>query len=80
MTLAISSTTLQDRNITDLIVRNLPFSSKYSEVAIVCAVDICRAASRVRPHPDAEHEAPLVSTALDIAHELKVRFPEACGC
>ncbi|KAI0682638.1 hypothetical protein C8Q76DRAFT_763440 [Earliella scabrosa] len=63
----------QDRNITDLIIRNLPYASKYSEVAIVCAVDICRAASRVRPHADSENEAPLISTAFDIAHELKVR-------
>ncbi|KAI0737738.1 hypothetical protein C8Q80DRAFT_1276173 [Daedaleopsis nitida] len=62
----------KDRNITELIMRNLPYASKYSEVAIVCAVDICRAASRVRPHPDSENEAPLIATAFDIAHELKM--------
>ncbi|RPD66792.1 hypothetical protein L226DRAFT_452976 [Lentinus tigrinus ALCF2SS1-7] len=62
----------KDRNITELMMKNLTYSSKFSEVAIVCAVDICRAASRVRPHPDGENEAPLIATAFDVAHELKM--------
>ena len=70
----------KDRNITELIMRNLPYSSKFSDVAIVCAVDICRAASRVRPHPDGENEAPLIATAYDVAHELKVGFSRCCCC
>ncbi|KAL7282669.1 hypothetical protein ACG7TL_004142 [Trametes sanguinea] len=61
----------KDRNFTELLLRNLPFGSKYNEVAIVCGIDMCRAASRVRP-PEDGSEVPLVSTALDIAHELKM--------
>ena len=63
----------QERNITDLILKNLAFGSKYFDVAMVCAVDICRAASRVRPRPDHENEIPLISMAYDFAHELKVK-------
>ncbi|CDO69579.1 hypothetical protein BN946_scf184759.g19 [Trametes cinnabarina] len=61
----------KDRNFTELLLRNLPYGSKFNEVAVVCGIDICRAASRVRP-PDDGSEVPLVSTALDIAHELKM--------
>ena len=50
----------------------MPYGSKYYDVAVVCAIDICRAASRVQP-PEDGSEIPLISTALDIAHELKVR-------
>ncbi|KAI0775878.1 hypothetical protein BD413DRAFT_470082 [Trametes elegans] len=60
----------KDRNFTDLLLRNLPYGSKYCEVAFVCAIDICRAASRVRP-PDDDSEMPLISTAVDMAHEVK---------
>ncbi|TBU46391.1 hypothetical protein BD309DRAFT_622853 [Dichomitus squalens] len=62
----------KERNITDLIIKNLPFGSRYFDVALVCAVDICRAASRVRPRADSENEVPLISMAYDIAHELKI--------
>ncbi|KAI1796034.1 hypothetical protein LXA43DRAFT_649826 [Ganoderma leucocontextum] len=62
----------KERNITDLIIKNLAFGSKYFDVALVCAVDICRAASRVKPQPDHENEIPLISMAYDFAHELKM--------
>ncbi|KAH9939229.1 uncharacterized protein BXZ73DRAFT_88953 [Epithele typhae] len=62
----------KDRNITELVVKNLNFNSKLVEVAIVCAVDICRAASRVALQAGIENESPLVSMAFDIAHELKI--------
>ena len=55
-----------------MIIKNLPFGSRFFDVALVCAVDICRAASRVRPRPDSENEIPLISMAYDLAHELKV--------
>ena len=55
-----------------MLLKNLSFTSRFSEVAIICAVDICRAASRVAPQEGTENEVPLISMALDIAHELKV--------
>ncbi|KAI8982739.1 hypothetical protein BD414DRAFT_515918 [Trametes punicea] len=61
----------KDRNFTELLFKNLPYGSKCYDVAIVCAIDLCRAASRVRP-PEDESEIPLVSIALDIVHELKI--------
>ncbi|KAH9854976.1 hypothetical protein C2E23DRAFT_883516 [Lenzites betulinus] len=61
----------KDRNFTDLLFKSLPYASKYSEVGIVCAIDICRAASKLRP-PEGEAEVPLLSTAFDLAHELKL--------
>ncbi|OJT11370.1 Neurofibromin, partial [Trametes pubescens] len=61
----------KERNFTELLLRNLPYGSKHSEVSIVCAIDVCRAASRLRP-PEGEVDVPLISTALDLAHELKL--------
>ena len=56
-----------------MILKNLAFGSKYFDVAMVCAVDICRAASRVAPQEGGgDAEVPLISMAYDIAHELKV--------
>lgn len=37
---------------------------------MICALDICRAASRVRP---TEASSPLISMATDIAHDTRVR-------
>lgn len=45
--------------------------SKASDTALVCALDICRAATRIRPNPD--NEMIVHALALDIAHEIKVR-------
>ncbi|OCH94514.1 hypothetical protein OBBRIDRAFT_722708 [Obba rivulosa] len=60
----------KDRNFAELIIRSVAFKSKYRDVAAVCALDVCRAASRIRPDEDAE--VPLQSLALDVAHELKI--------
>ena len=69
----------KERNLTEMVLKNVGYSSKFSEVAIICAVDLCRAASRVAPPPEgAEAEVPLISMAFDIAHELKVRC-SACS-
>ena len=42
--------------------------SKLSEVALACAVDMCRAAAYIEPKGD----VPLREMALDIAHDIKV--------
>jgi neurofibromin 1 len=42
--------------------------SKLSEVALVCLLDMCRAATYVKE----EGEVPLRMVAFDIAHEIKV--------
>ncbi|RDB19915.1 Neurofibromin [Hypsizygus marmoreus] len=42
-------------------------NSKLSEVALVCLLDICRAATHVRP----DNDVPLKMIASDIAHEIK---------
>ncbi|KAF8645481.1 hypothetical protein AX16_007766 [Volvariella volvacea WC 439] len=41
--------------------------SRHAEVALVCALDVCRAATHVKP----EGEVPLRMIAYDIAHEIK---------
>lgn len=48
--------------------RRAQIQSKLSEVGLVCAVDTCRMASRVRPDGDVA----LRMLAFDIAPELKV--------
>ncbi len=45
--------------------------SKFQDAATICMIDICRAASRVKP---GEYESPLLSIAVDIAHEIRVCF------
>ena len=42
--------------------------SKFSEVSLACAVDICRAAAYIEP----EGDVPLRLVASDIADEIKV--------
>ncbi|KAI0638553.1 hypothetical protein C8Q77DRAFT_1047292 [Trametes polyzona] len=61
----------KDRNFTDLLFKNLQSGSKYFDVGIVCAIDVCRAASKLRA-PDGEPDIPLISTAYDLAHEMKL--------
>lgn len=50
------------------IINHASQNSKLSEIALVCALDMCRAATHVRP----EGEIPLRLVAYDIAHEIKV--------
>ncbi|KAF8806096.1 hypothetical protein BYT27DRAFT_7141632 [Phlegmacium glaucopus] len=47
--------------------RHLRNHSKFSEVALACAVDMCRAAAYIDP----EGDVPLRLVASDIAHEIK---------
>ncbi|CCM02314.1 uncharacterized protein FIBRA_04405 [Fibroporia radiculosa] len=59
----------RDRQFFELIMRSLSSLTKYSEEALICALDVCRAAFRVHLEDGAEH--PLHLLAHDIAHELK---------
>lgn len=43
--------------------------SRTAEVAMICILDVCRAASRIQPGD----EVPLQAMASDLAHEVKVR-------
>ncbi|KDQ64130.1 hypothetical protein JAAARDRAFT_118551 [Jaapia argillacea MUCL 33604] len=60
----------QENHFVEQLVRNITTWTKLAEIALVCALDVCRAAIRVRP----EGEIPLISIATDIAHEIKVRL------
>ncbi|KAJ7034157.1 hypothetical protein C8F04DRAFT_582650 [Mycena alexandri] len=59
------------------VVRKAYIQSKLSETALVCAVDLCRVASRV--HPDGD--VPLRLLAFDLAPEIKsvLRHPVTTG-
>lgn len=52
-------------------------NAKVSEEALICVLDICRAAFRVQPEENVEHGVQMF--ANDIAHELKVRYSWTCG-
>jgi neurofibromin 1 len=55
--------------------RHCHSGSKLSEVALICALDMCRAATHVRPGGDVK----LRELAFDICHEIKVRSPYYCS-
>ncbi|KAJ7181585.1 hypothetical protein C8R43DRAFT_1229418 [Mycena crocata] len=59
------------------VVRHAQIQSKLTEVALACAVDLCRVASRVQPHG----EVPIPLLAYDLAPEIKsaLRHPVATG-
>ncbi|KAH9927288.1 uncharacterized protein B0H18DRAFT_1161603 [Fomitopsis serialis] len=60
----------RDRNFYEIMMRNMTSqTAKLSEEALVCCLDTCRAAFRIRPEDNAEHA--LHMTAHDLAHELK---------
>ncbi|KAF9527976.1 hypothetical protein CPB83DRAFT_363170 [Crepidotus variabilis] len=59
----------------DSLMRHVAKNSKLSETALVCAIDLCRAASYVDP---SQGETPLLEQAPDIAHEIKDALYE-CG-
>ncbi|GBE80125.1 hypothetical protein SCP_0213280 [Sparassis crispa] len=59
----------KDKNFVDVMIRNLLVETKISDVALICVLDICRAASRLNPEDGSE--TPLFSMASDIAHHLK---------
>ena len=58
----------QELRFTESILRYIRNHSKFSEVSLACAVDICRAAAYIDP----EGDVPLRLLASDIAHEIKV--------
>jgi len=55
---------------TDSILKHIQNNSKLSEVSLVCAVDICRAATYI----DSSADVPLRSVSYDVAHEIRVNF------
>ncbi|PCH40763.1 hypothetical protein WOLCODRAFT_88808 [Wolfiporia cocos MD-104 SS10] len=59
----------RDQVFADLIMRSLTSTNKFSEEGIICALDMCRAAFRIRPEDSGELALQL--TAHDVAHELK---------
>ena len=44
---------------------------KVVDVTLVCALDVCRAASRIQP-TGGDNELPLQVMASEVAHEVKV--------
>lgn len=54
--------------------KHLGSLTKHAETALVCAVDICRAAMYVCP----EDEVPLRVLAYDVVHEIKVSAVRKC--
>ncbi|KAG8218508.1 hypothetical protein J3R82DRAFT_4145 [Butyriboletus roseoflavus] len=63
-----SSHRKQDVRFVEDLVRHVNTHSKLSDIAFVCAIDICRAGFRISP----EGELPLRHLATDIAHEIKM--------
>jgi hypothetical protein len=61
----------QERGFVEALTRAMLNPSRFQEVATVCMLDICRAASRVKP---GDYESPLRSIAADIAHDIRVRI------
>jgi hypothetical protein len=58
----------QEQKFTENTLRHVRDHSKFFEVALACAVDMCRAAAYISP----EGNVPLRLVASDIAHEIKV--------
>ena len=58
----------QELRFTGNTLRYIRNHSKFSEVSLACAVDICRAAAYIEP----EGDVPLRLIASDIADEIKV--------
>jgi hypothetical protein len=52
----------------DQLFKNAVPSSKLHDVALRCLLDICKAATQIRPEAD----SPLRGIAIDVAHEIKV--------
>ena len=58
----------QELRFSENALRHINSYSKFSEVALACVVDMCRAAAYIDP----EGDVPLRLVAPDIAHEIKV--------
>ncbi|TFK46902.1 hypothetical protein OE88DRAFT_1666689 [Heliocybe sulcata] len=52
----------------EMVGRGIASWTKTSEIALVCALDVCRAAVRIRPD---ESEIPILSIANDLVHDIK---------
>jgi hypothetical protein len=65
----------QDKRFIEDLIRHANTTSKLAEVALVCLLDMCKAAVHVRP----DGEVPLQLVAYDIAHEVKVSERSAIG-
>lgn len=65
----------QELRFTENVLRYIRNHSKFSEVSLACAVDICRAAAYIDP----EGDVPLRSVASHIAYEIKVSH-ESFSC
>jgi hypothetical protein len=58
----------QEYRIVEDVIKHANTTSKLSDVALICTLDICRAAIHVPP----EGEVPLRLIGNEIAHEIKV--------
>ncbi|KAI0089247.1 hypothetical protein BDY19DRAFT_1089227 [Irpex rosettiformis] len=58
----------KERGFVEALTRAMLSPSKFQDAAIVCMMDICRAASRVKP---GDYESPLLSISIDIAHDVR---------
>lgn len=58
----------KENHFIEMLMRSISTWNKTAEIALVCALDMCRAAVRIRPD---ETEVPLLSIATDVVHEIK---------
>ena len=70
LTMQIEAFLRQELRFTENTLRYLRNHSKFSEVSLACAIDICRAAAYIDP----EGDVPLRLVASDIADEIKVSY------
>ncbi|KAJ6587786.1 hypothetical protein B0H10DRAFT_2233906 [Mycena sp. CBHHK59/15] len=70
-----AKTSRPDVKFSEDILRHAQIQSKLSESALICAIDLCRVASRVQP----EGEVPVRLLAYDIAPELKSALTNSAG-
>ncbi|KAJ6540091.1 hypothetical protein B0H10DRAFT_2170598 [Mycena sp. CBHHK59/15] len=70
-----AKTSRPDVKFSEDILRHAQIQSKLSESALICAIDLCRVASRVEP----EGEVPVRLLAYDIAPELKSALTNSAG-
>ncbi|KAI0080777.1 hypothetical protein K474DRAFT_1717515 [Panus rudis PR-1116 ss-1] len=63
----------KERNFAEAIIRAMNQSSRTTEIAMICALDICRTASRVAPQ-EGIHDVPLLTIAREIASDVRTRL------
>jgi hypothetical protein len=73
----VDESTFQELKLGDNIMKNISSGSRLADVALTCAIDICRAAAYV----DVDlGENILPEIAADMAHEIKVRDHPSSVC